>query len=131
MTRPALRPDRLWIAAFAMVPLLGLAYQLCAERTAAALAGLPLGSAWFARAAAEPWARALVGLEAVSFAAWMVVLARAELSLAFPLTAVSYVLVIGLGWFAFHEAITPPQLVGAAAILAGAWLLAPRAEVRT
>ena len=125
---PARRLDAAWTAAFLTVPLLGLAYQLCAERTAAALAGQPLGLAWFAHAAAQPWAQALVALEVASFAAWMYVLSRAELSSAFPLTAVSYLLVIGLGWFGFHEDIDPLQVVGATAILAGVWLLRPQAE---
>lgn len=122
------RRTRVWVAAFATVPTLGLAYQLCAERTAKALLGVPLGAAWFIRAAAEPWARGLVVLEIVSFAAWMYVLSRAELSATFPLTAVSYLLVIALGWFGFHEAATWPQIVGAAAILAGVWLARPEPE---
>jgi multidrug transporter EmrE-like cation transporter len=128
LARTPPRRTRLWAAAFAAVPLLGLAYQLCAERTAQALLGLPLGAAWFARAAAEPWARGLVGLEILSFAAWMYVLSKAELSAAFPLTAVSYLLVIALGWFGFHETATLAQVLGAAAILAGVWLLRPEPE---
>lgn len=119
----------LWSAAFATVPFLGLAYQFCAERTAGVMAGLPLNLAWFARAASEPWARGLVVLEIASFAAWMYVLSEAELSAAFPLTAISYVLVIGLGWVGFHEAISLPQVLGAGAILAGVWLLRPEGPV--
>jgi drug/metabolite transporter (DMT)-like permease len=128
--QPPAPPRRtlLWSAAFATVPILGLAYQLCAERTAKALTGVPLGLAWFAHAAANPWARGLVALEIMSFAAWMYVLSKAELSAAFPLTAVSYLLVIALGWFGFHEAATLPQALGAAAILAGLWLLRPESE---
>jgi multidrug transporter EmrE-like cation transporter len=131
MTAPAPAPARrnaLWTAAFLTVPILGLAYQLCAEQTANALRGLPFGAAWLARAAAEPWARGLVALEIISFAAWMYVLSKAELSAAFPLTAISYLLVIGLGWFGFHEAVTLPQVLGAGAILAGVWLLRPEPE---
>jgi drug/metabolite transporter (DMT)-like permease len=60
----------------------------------------------------------------------MYVLAEAELSAAFPLTAVSYLLVIGLGWFGLHEPASPLQILGAAAILAGVWLLRPRADVQ-
>lgn len=130
MTPPPPPPRRtgLWTAAFATVPVLGLAYQFCAERTAAALMGQPLGAAWFVRAAGLSWARGLVALEIISFAAWMYVLSKAELSAAFPLTAISYLLVIALGWFGFHEAVTPPQILGAVAILAGVWLLRPEPE---
>ncbi len=130
MTAQMLAPRRtaLWTAAFATVPVLGLAYQFCAERTAKALMGQPLGAAWFAHAAGLSWARSLVAMEIISFAAWMYVLSKAELSAAFPLTAISYLLVIALGWFGFHEAVTTPQILGAAAILAGVWLLRPESE---
>lgn len=129
MTRPP-RLGTTWGATFAAVPLLGVAYQFCAERTAAALAGVPIGLDWFARAAMEPWARALVGLEAISFAAWMYVLSEADLSVAFPLTAISYVLVVGLGWFALREAMSPQQVLGALSILGGVWLLRPVGDPR-
>jgi multidrug transporter EmrE-like cation transporter len=125
---PTVRRTTLWTAAFVTVPILGLGYQLCAEHTAGALLGVPFGVAWIVRAAAEPWARGLVALEIMSFAAWMYVLSKAELSAAFPLTAVSYLLVIALGWFGFHEAVTLPQILGAVAILAGVWLLRPEPE---
>ena len=121
-------PGRVWMLVFATVPILGIAYQYAAEQTGAALAGQPLNLHWFVRAAAEPWARGLLALEVASFVAWMYVLARAELSAAFPLTAVSYLLVIGLGWIGFHEPVTAPQIVGALAIIAGVWLLRPHSE---
>lgn len=117
-----------WGATFVAVPLLGVAYQYCAERTAQALAGLPLGLAWLTRALGEPWALGLLGLETISFAAWMYVLSEADLSVAFPLTAISYVLVVGMGWIALHETVSPQQVLGAVSILAGVWLLKPAGE---
>jgi drug/metabolite transporter (DMT)-like permease len=39
------------------------------------------------------------------------------------MTALGYVLVIGLGWTIFGERVTPTELAGGAAILAGVWLL--------
>jgi drug/metabolite transporter (DMT)-like permease len=39
------------------------------------------------------------------------------------MTAVGYVLVIGMGWTVLGEPISLLQLIGGAAILAGVWLL--------
>jgi drug/metabolite transporter (DMT)-like permease len=51
------------------------------------------------------------------------VLANLTLSAAFPMTALGYVLVIGLGWTVLNEPVTLAELIGGAAILAGVWLL--------
>jgi multidrug transporter EmrE-like cation transporter len=108
-----------WIA----MPLLGVLNQYCAERVAHVLAGQALGAAWFAAAIRSPWMQAWVGLEVLTLAAWMIVLAELSLSAAFPMTAVGYVLVIGMGWTVLGEPISLLQLAGGAAILAGVWLL--------
>ena len=44
-------------------------------------------------------------------------------SKAFPLSAVSYILILCTGWFIFNEAILPLQLLGGTLILAGVWLI--------
>jgi drug/metabolite transporter (DMT)-like permease len=59
----------------------------------------------------------------VTFSVWMIVLSNLALSAAFPMTALGYLLVIGLGWTAFGEPVTLAELVGGAAILAGVWLI--------
>jgi multidrug transporter EmrE-like cation transporter len=53
----------------------------------------------------------------------MTVLARMRLSAAFPLTALGYVLIIGVSWAVFHEPASIPQVVGGGVILAGVWLI--------
>jgi len=107
-----------------------VANQYLAERTAGALAGLPVGVDWLARAAASPWVRAWIACEILTFAAWMSVLADAALSKAFPMTAAGYVLVVALGWIGFGEPVRPAQLAGAVAILAGVWLLGEPEDAR-
>jgi drug/metabolite transporter (DMT)-like permease len=52
-----------------------------------------------------------------------VVLSNLTLSAAFPMTALGYVLVIGMGWTLLGEPVTLAELIGGAAILAGVWLL--------
>jgi multidrug transporter EmrE-like cation transporter len=107
---------------FAM-PLLGLANQYCAERVAHGLDGAAFGLDWVGQVVRSPWMLTWAGLEIVTLAAWMVVLAELSLSAAFPMTAAGYVLVIGLGWTVFHEPVSLLQVLGGTAILAGVWLL--------
>jgi drug/metabolite transporter (DMT)-like permease len=109
----------LWLA----MPALGLANQYCAERVAHVTTLTPFGAAWFAHAAATPWLWAWVALELVTLTVWVVVLSELKVSEAFPMTALGYMLVIGLGWFAFGEPITALEIAGGAMILGGVWLL--------
>ena len=124
---PAVHPTRRnrWARRllFVALPLLGLAFQFTAKETALAMAGTPFGGQWIATAVNLPWAQALVALEIAGFAAWMVVLSEIKLSEAFPLSALSYVLVILASWTVFHEPGSALQVLGGAAILAGVWLI--------
>lgn len=108
---------------FLVMPLLGLAYQLTAKETALALAGVPFSIEWLIAAAQLHWAQALVALEILSFGVWMVVLSELKLSEAFPLSAISYALVVLASWTLLHETGTLLQVLGGGAILAGAWLI--------
>lgn len=108
---------------FVALPLLGLAYQLTAKETAMAMSGTPFGSQWILTALTLHWTQAMIGLEIVSFAVWMVVLSEVKLSEAFPLSALSYVLVVLTSWTLFHEHGGVLQVLGGAAILAGVWLV--------
>lgn len=109
----------LWLA----MPLLGLANQYLAVRTARALAHDPFGPAWFTHAAHTPWVPAWIGLELITLAIWMTVLAELSLSAAFPVTALGYVLVVGLGWTVLGEPVNILEVLGGAAILIGVWLV--------
>jgi drug/metabolite transporter (DMT)-like permease len=103
---------------FLALPLLGLAYQLTAKETADAMGGAPFGAQWVLTALALHWTQAMIALEIVSFGVWMV-----KLSEAFPLSALSYVLVVVASWTLFHEPGGVLQVLGGAAILAGVWLV--------
>jgi multidrug transporter EmrE-like cation transporter len=121
------RPNR-WAraarpAVFFAMPLLGVANQYCAERVARALPAEPIRWSWLALELRSPWLHAWVGLEILTFTAWMVVLAELSLSAAFPMTALGYVLVMALGWGVLHERLVTLDLFGGALILAGVWLL--------
>jgi multidrug transporter EmrE-like cation transporter len=53
----------------------------------------------------------------------MIVLAEMPLSAAFPLSAISYVLIIAAGVLVFHEHLNALQILGGGAILAGVWMI--------
>jgi drug/metabolite transporter (DMT)-like permease len=81
------------------------------------------GVEWIKQAAVTPWMWAALISEAAAFVVWMRILSDHALSKAFPLSAISYLLILCIGWFFFHEAVLPLQLVGSALILAGVWLI--------
>lgn len=116
----------LW-ALCALLPILGAGFQIAAKETALALGHTPFGLEWFSELVRQPWAAALIALEIASFAAWMTVLARMRLSAAFPLTALGYVLIVGVSWSVFREPASVPQVIGGSVILVGVWLIG-RAE---
>lgn len=110
-------------ALLGVMPVLGLAYQVAAKKTAMALSGTHFGVDWLAKLVVQPWAQAMLALELCAFAAWMTVLSEMKLSAAFPLTVIGYVLVIAASWLVFHEPVTLTQIIGGVIILAGIWLM--------
>ena len=108
---------------FAILPVISLAYQITAKTSANKLAEAKFDLAWLAAAARMPSVQLLVALEIAAFAAWMTVLAEMPLSAAFPLSAVSYVLIIAASAVVFHEPISVLQVVGSLAILLGVLLI--------
>ena len=65
---------------------------------------------------------AMIGYMA-TFAVWMMILQRMDLSKAFPLTGLIYVTVPVLAWFGFGESLSPAQGAGIACIIGGVILL--------
>ncbi len=112
----------LW-ALCGVLPILSVGYQITAKQTARALAHIPFGWEWLERLVQLHWAQAMLALEIASFAAWMTALSEMKLSAAFPMSAVSYVLIIVAGWTLFHEPANAAQVVGGGVILFGIWLI--------
>ncbi len=67
----------------------------------------------------------LVGLVCyvVSVAVWLLVLSRVEVSFAYPLLSVGYVVVALVGWLVFQEAVSPVRWAGILMICLGVWLI--------
>jgi len=60
----------------------------------------------------------------VSVAIWIVALSRVDVSIAYPMLSIGYVVNAVLAWQLFGEALTPQRVAGIVVILAGVWLLA-------
>lgn len=59
----------------------------------------------------------------IGFIFWLFILSKIKLSIAYPSTALVYVLIILGSWIFFHEHITPYQGIGIALVLAGLFFL--------
>lgn len=71
-------------------------------------------------AATQPLCWLGICLFAFSVLLWMIVLSRAQLSWAYPLLGLSYVLVVLSGRIVFGEQLTPSRILGTALVIAGA-----------
>jgi drug/metabolite transporter (DMT)-like permease len=72
----------------------------------------------------KPWVMAGLAGYVLSTASWLVVLARAELSVAYPFVSLAFVATTLFGYWALHEAVGPARLCGIALIVAGVTIVA-------
>ena len=72
----------------------------------------------------EPWFAASIGCDVAGFWAWMVLLAKYELSVAIPVSALSYFATIAASTFILHESVTWQHAAGLLCIGAGIALVA-------
>lgn len=72
-----------------------------------------------ARIAFDPWVVSGLLVMAVSMAAHLWVLSRVPLTFAFPFIALSYVVVLGIGYFIFKESLNLYHFIGTALIIGG------------
>jgi multidrug transporter EmrE-like cation transporter len=61
---------------------------------------------------------------AVSVVVWILALARVEVSVAYPMLSIGYVVNALAAWLLFAEALTPARMAGIGVIIAGVWLVA-------
>ncbi len=64
-----------------------------------------------------------LGSYVISVAIWLLVLARVEVSYAYPFLSVGYVVVTLMGYFIFQESLSPMRVTAIAVILVGVILL--------
>ena len=81
-------------------------------------------TAWLFALVSNHWFQASIAADIANFFIWMSILRRHDLSLAVPLSSLSYFTVIALSTILLHEAVTPLQLVGLGAVGIGIILIA-------
>ncbi len=78
----------------------------------------------FFKGALSTWQLYVAGITAIAgVIEWMYVLKRYDLSLAYPLTAISFILSLVAGAAIFHEVVPPTRWIGVVLIMAGAFLV--------
>ena len=78
-----------------------------------------LGSAF-----TQPYVLLGLGLYGLGAMVWMLVLAKLDVSVAYPFVALGFVVVMVLGAIVFGEPITNAKLLGTALVGVGVWLIA-------
>lgn len=104
---------------------LGVAGQLSLKHGMNAFAGRPgFDLGLLARAVVQPYVLLGMGFYGISSLLWLVVLARAPLSVAYPMLSLGYVAVAVLSRFLFAEPLTSVKLFGILLVCFGVALLA-------
>ena len=61
---------------------------------------------------------------AVSVVFWILALSRVDVSIAYPMLSVGYIVTAVAGWLVFSEAVSVARVAGIFIIIAGVWLVA-------
>ena len=77
-----------------------------------------------ARLASSPFIAGGLACYAVSVVIWIMALSRVEVSLAYPLLSIGYVVNALAAWYLFGEALTAQRLIGIGTIIVGVFLVA-------
>jgi multidrug transporter EmrE-like cation transporter len=106
--------------------LLSAAAQLLLKAGARVIGVIDVGAGVLpklAAAALQPYIVAGLVCCVVSVAMWIVALSRVEVSIAYPMLSIGYVLNAFAAWWLFSEALTPMRLTGIGVILLGVFIL--------
>jgi multidrug transporter EmrE-like cation transporter len=76
------------------------------------------------KVASNPFIISGLGCYAVSVVVWIMALSRVEVSLAYPMLSVGYVVNAIAAWYLFGEALTAQRMVGIGTIVVGVFLVA-------
>jgi multidrug transporter EmrE-like cation transporter len=77
----------------------------------------------FARMFSNPFVILGFASYGVSSIVYLMALSRLDLSVAYPMVGIGYVLVVLLSWLVLREPVSPLRWLGALLIFAGVWLL--------
>jgi multidrug transporter EmrE-like cation transporter len=76
------------------------------------------------QAATNPFVFLGLTLYVVSVVVWLLVLSRVEVSFAYPMLSVGYIVNALAAWYLFAEDLSPTRVAGIVVIVAGVWLVA-------
>ncbi|MEO8007901.1 MAG: SMR family transporter [Betaproteobacteria bacterium] len=76
------------------------------------------------KAASNPFIVSGLGCYAVSVVVWIMALSRVEVSLAYPMLSIGYVVNAVAAWYLFGEALGAQRMVGIGTIIVGVFLVA-------
>ena len=107
----------------------GAVGQLVLKAGMNSLGKLQLSAETLLRMATSPLLLVGIAIFAVSTLLWLLALARADLSFAYPFLSLTYLAVLVGGALLFHEAVTLPRVLGFVVIIIGVWIVA-RSEQR-
>jgi multidrug transporter EmrE-like cation transporter len=68
----------------------------------------------------------LAGLTCYAFSVvvWVLALSRVDVSVAYPMLSIGYVVNALAAWMLFSETLSPPRVAGIGVIIVGCWLVA-------
>ena len=72
----------------------------------------------------EPYILAGLTCYVLSVAIWIVALSKVDVSVAYPMLSMGYVVNIIAAWYLFGETISPQKIVGIATIILGVYIIA-------
>jgi drug/metabolite transporter (DMT)-like permease len=76
------------------------------------------------RMALSPWVILGLTIYVAGTFFWLMVLSRIDLSFAYPMTSMSYILIVLSSWYFLGESISPLRIAGVVTIIAGVSLIA-------
>jgi multidrug transporter EmrE-like cation transporter len=81
---------------------------------------LPIG--W--KLATQPFIVAGIGCYVISVVVWILALSRVQVSIAYPMLSVGYVVNAIAAWYLFGESVTPARMLGIGVIILGVFIVA-------
>ncbi|HEV7985895.1 MAG TPA: SMR family transporter [Steroidobacteraceae bacterium] len=108
--------------------LLNAVAQLLLKAGSRAIVGIDfnLGNAWtlFERVAVNPPIIGGLACYAISVVVWILALSRVDVSVAYPMLSVGYVVNAVAAWMLFGENLSAARIAGIGVIIVGVWLVA-------
>jgi multidrug transporter EmrE-like cation transporter len=77
-----------------------------------------------ARMALNPPILGGLALYVISVVFWILALSRVDVSVAYPMLSIGYIVSALAGWLLFSEAVSPARIAGIVVIIVGVWLVA-------